>query len=108
MEIEEDSIDEGENNKQPEIISVPEKDCIAIECKMVFPTQRYAEICKDVIAVDKELQPELVSRELQVVGNKLIVKYKGLPGNVKKLRTAVGGLLENLMLSIRTLKEFGN
>jgi len=35
-------------------------------------------------------------------------KFKAKPIDIKKLRTAIGGMLENLQLVIRTLKEFGN
>ena len=45
------------------------------ECKVVLPTQRYAEICKEVIGVDEELQPDLVNHEVQLADKTLIMYF---------------------------------
>ncbi|KAF9451869.1 transcription factor Pcc1, partial [Macrolepiota fuliginosa MF-IS2] len=70
-----------------------------------FVSSKHALIAKQVIDVDKELQPQAVKRELSVDGNKLIAKFDTL--TVRLARLTVNAFLENVDLVVRTLETFG-
>lgn len=69
-----------------------------------FASPEHASIAKQVIDVDKELQPQAVKRELSVDGNKLIARFDTL--TVRLARLTVNAFLENVDLVVRTLANF--
>ncbi|KAJ3571104.1 hypothetical protein NP233_g3979 [Leucocoprinus birnbaumii] len=76
---------------------------VTVEVPFVSP--KHASIAKQVIDVDKELQPQAVKRELTVDGNKLVAKFDTL--TVRLARLTVNAFLENVDLVVRTLENFG-
>ncbi|KZT73021.1 transcription factor Pcc1 [Daedalea quercina L-15889] len=70
-----------------------------------FESEKHASIAKQVIEVDRELQPQAVRRELSIENNVLVVTFKTL--TVRLSRLTVNAFLENVDLVIRTLAEFG-
>jgi len=64
-----------------------------------------ATILKQVIEVDRELQPHAVKRVLEVEGTTVIAKISTL--TVRLARLSLNAFLENVDLVIRTLQEFG-
>ncbi|KAH9838269.1 transcription factor Pcc1-domain-containing protein [Rhodofomes roseus] len=76
-----------------------------ITIRIPFESEKHASIAKQVIEVDRELQPQAVLRELSVENDILIATFKTL--TVRLSRLTVNAFLENVDLVIRTLAEFG-
>ncbi|KAJ3518489.1 hypothetical protein NM688_g9433 [Phlebia brevispora] len=76
-----------------------------ITVRVPFASARHASIAKQVIEVDKELQPEVVKRVLEVEGDVLVATFKTL--TVRLARLVVNAYLENVDLVVRTIGEFG-
>lgn len=76
-----------------------------VTVEVPFASTKHASIAKQVIDVDKELQPQAVKRELSVDGNKLIARFDTL--TVRLARLTVNAFLENVDLVVRTLENFG-
>jgi len=78
----------------------------SVTVQVPFASAKHALIAKQVIDVDKELQPQAVKRELTVVdGNKLVAKFDTL--TIRLARLTVNAFLENVDLVVRTLEAFG-
>lgn len=75
-----------------------------VRVEVPFASPEHASIAKQVIDVDKELQPQAVKRELSVDGNKLIARFDTL--TVRLARLTVNAFLENVDLVVRTLANF--
>jgi len=73
--------------------------------RVPFASAKHASIAKQVIEVDRELQPQVVKRTLDVDGDVLIATFKTL--TVRLARLTVNAYLENVDLVIRTIGEFG-
>jgi len=76
-----------------------------VTVEVPFASSKHALIAKQVIDVDRELQPQAVKRELSVDGNKLVAKFDTL--TVRLARLTVNAFLENVDLVVRTLETFG-
>lgn len=76
-----------------------------ITIRIPFASEKHATIAKQVIEVDKELQPHAVKRVLEVEGNILIANFSTL--TVRLSRLTANAFLENVDLVIRTIGEFG-
>ncbi|OCH95375.1 transcription factor Pcc1 [Obba rivulosa] len=83
----------------------PESQWHIITVRIPFASAKHATIAKQVIEVDKELQPQAVKRELIVEGEELVATFKTL--TVRLSRLTLNAFLENVDLVIRTLGEFG-
>ncbi|KXN88502.1 L antigen family member 3, partial [Leucoagaricus sp. SymC.cos] len=70
-----------------------------------FISSKHASIAKQVIDVDKELQPQAVKRDLSIDGNKLVARFDTL--TVRLARLTVNAFLENVDLVVRTIENFG-
>ncbi|OSD06606.1 Pcc1-domain-containing protein [Trametes coccinea BRFM310] len=70
-----------------------------------FANEKHATIAKQVIDVDRELQPEVVKRTLTVQGNILVATFTTL--TVRLARLTANAFLENVDLVVRTIGEFG-
>jgi len=68
-------------------------------------SSKHANIARDVIGVDRELQAHAVKREMAVEGDELVATFKTL--TVRLTRLTLNAFLENVELIIRTLEEFG-
>ena len=68
---------------------------------------RYADIVKNVLAVDKELSADKIHKTLSVEGNIFIVKFSCSKLHLKIMRSAINGFFENLLLTTQVIKEFG-
>ncbi|KAI0925787.1 hypothetical protein AcW1_008120 [Taiwanofungus camphoratus] len=73
--------------------------------RIPFASEKHATIAKQVIEVDKELQPRAVKRTLMVEDNVLIGTFATL--TVRLTRLTVNAFLENVDLVARTIGEFG-
>ncbi|KZP00575.1 Pcc1-domain-containing protein [Calocera viscosa TUFC12733] len=72
--------------------------------RVPFSSAEHADIAQRVIDVDKELQPKVVKRTLQVDGTELVATFTTL--TVRLARLATNSFLENLDLVLRTLEAF--
>ncbi|EIM91080.1 transcription factor Pcc1, partial [Stereum hirsutum FP-91666 SS1] len=73
--------------------------------RIPFATNKHATIAKQVIEVDRELQPHAVKRDLSVEGDVLIATFSTL--TVRLARLTLNAFLESVDLIIRTIGEFG-
>ncbi|KAL1705401.1 transcription factor Pcc1-domain-containing protein [Schizophyllum commune] len=76
-----------------------------IELRIPFASEKHANIAKQTLEVDRELQPQSVKRTLEVDGQCLVATYKTL--TVRLARLTANSFLENVDLVVRTLGEFG-
>ncbi|KAI0775177.1 transcription factor Pcc1-domain-containing protein [Trametes elegans] len=77
----------------------------SITFQIPFASEKQANIAKQAIDVDRELQPEAVKRTLTVKGNILVATFRTL--TVRLLRLTSNAFLENVDLVVRTIGEFG-
>ena len=93
--------------------------------RIPFASDKHANIAKQVIDVDRELQPDVVKRTLAVEGNELVAYAassflcdnkesidRGLCSTfttltVRLARLTSNAFLENVDLVVRTIGEFG-
>ncbi|TBU33316.1 transcription factor Pcc1-domain-containing protein [Dichomitus squalens] len=73
--------------------------------RIPFASEQHANIAKQVIDVDRELQPDVVKRTLSVEGNELVATFTTL--TVRLARLTSNAFLENVDLVVRTIGEFG-
>ncbi|BDA51117.1 probable EKC/KEOPS complex subunit LAGE3 [Coccomyxa sp. Obi] len=71
----------------------------------VYGSEADAQVVRDALAVDPELRPKLVTRELTVDGNTLHIFFSAV--DTRTLRAAVGTFYDLLGLATRTLEAFG-
>mmetsp|Transcript_66273 Transcript_66273/g.76908 ORF Transcript_66273/g.76908 Transcript_66273/m.76908 type:complete len:88 (-) Transcript_66273:87-350(-) len=76
---------------------------LAYKFELKLPDENTASIIKRVLEVDKELNADEVTRELTNEGNLLRLKFTG--SNAKKMRAAIGILLENMALALETMEQ---
>eukprot|EP00887_Chlorella_sp_A99_P001238 scaffold14.g1238.t1 len=74
--------------------------------RVAYATQCEAEMVRNALAVDPELRPEAVTRELGVEGSTLVMRFAAV--DVRTLRAAVGTFCDLLALATRTLERFGH
>ncbi|KAH8092638.1 transcription factor Pcc1-domain-containing protein [Cristinia sonorae] len=76
-----------------------------VTVRIPFASEKHAVIAKQVIEVDKELQPQAVVRTIDVEGDELVATFTTL--TVRLARLTLNAFLENVDLVIRTIHEFG-
>ncbi|KDQ14340.1 hypothetical protein BOTBODRAFT_110317 [Botryobasidium botryosum FD-172 SS1] len=77
-----------------------------VTIRIPFLTAEHATIAKRVIDVDRELQPHVVKRTLEVEGETLVCTFETF--TVRLARLTTNAFLENVDLVIRTIGEFGD
>eukprot|EP00850_Spirogloea_muscicola_P005303 SM000024S07765 [mRNA] locus=s24:385009:385966:- [translate_table: standard] len=80
------------------------KDCTCV-VDVTFPCDDWASIVFNALAVDAELQPDKVSREMSIHGPKLRVGFAATEARL--LRAAYSAFMDVLILATRTLEQFG-
>ncbi|CCM00102.1 uncharacterized protein FIBRA_02129 [Fibroporia radiculosa] len=73
--------------------------------RIPFGSEKHASIAKQVIEVDRELQPQAVKRTLSVEDRTLVANFETL--TIRLSRLTVNAFLENVDLVVRTIGEFG-
>ncbi|KAK9804335.1 hypothetical protein WJX72_007910 [[Myrmecia] bisecta] len=73
--------------------------------RIEYASARDAEMIRNTLAVDPELRPDQVKRELQVQGSALVMHFQAT--DARTLRAAVGTFCDLLGLATRTLEMFG-
>ncbi|KAH7432101.1 hypothetical protein KP509_07G008400 [Ceratopteris richardii] len=64
-----------------------------------------AEVVRAALAVDDELQPDKVKRDMYVEGNILSINFKA--NEARYLRASFSAFMDVLVLATRTIEEFG-
>jgi len=77
-----------------------------ISVRIPFANSKHADIAKQVIEVDRELQPQAVKRELTVEGDVLVASFSTL--TVRLARLSLNSFLENVDLVVRIISQFGD
>jgi len=77
-----------------------------ISVRIPFANSQHANIAKQVIEVDRELQPQAVKRELSVEGDVLVASFSTL--TVRLARLTLNSFLENVDLVVRTISQFAD
>jgi len=70
-----------------------------------YPSEALACIVKTTLAVDPELQPDKVQREMSVQGTRLSVTFTAV--EARFLRASFSAFMELLILATRTIEQFG-
>uniref|UniRef100_A0A2P2JJU3 Uncharacterized protein n=1 Tax=Rhizophora mucronata TaxID=61149 RepID=A0A2P2JJU3_RHIMU len=70
-----------------------------------FESEVNASIVYAALAVDKELQPDKVKREMIVSNGKLLVHFEAV--EARFLRASFSAFVDVLALATRTIEEFG-
>ncbi|KZV73006.1 transcription factor Pcc1 [Peniophora sp. CONT] len=83
-----------------------QSDWHTVSARIPFATPAHAVLAKQVIDVDRELQPHAVKRVLTVEDNTLIATFETL--TVRLARLTLNAFLENVDLVSRTIMEFGD
>ncbi|KZT29749.1 transcription factor Pcc1, partial [Neolentinus lepideus HHB14362 ss-1] len=76
-----------------------------VTVRVPFASARHATIAKQVIEVDRELQPHAVKRLLVVEDDVLVATFTTL--TVRLARLTLNAFLENVELVVRTIGQFG-
>ncbi|XP_024396214.1 EKC/KEOPS complex subunit PCC1 [Physcomitrium patens] len=70
-----------------------------------YPSESLANIVKTALAVDPELQPDKVQREMSVQGARLSVTFTAL--EARFLRASFSAFMDLLVLATKTIEQFG-
>ncbi|KAL4444076.1 hypothetical protein ABPG75_011813 [Micractinium tetrahymenae] len=73
--------------------------------RVAYATPEEAAMVRNALAVDPELRPEAVTRELAVEGSSLVLHFAAV--DMRTLRAAVCTFCDLLGLASRTLEAFG-
>ncbi|KAI0091184.1 transcription factor Pcc1-domain-containing protein [Irpex rosettiformis] len=76
-----------------------------VTVRVPFASPKHASIAKQAIEVDRELQPQVVKRTIEVDDDVLVATFKTL--TVRLARLTVNAYLENVDLVVKTIGEFG-
>ncbi|KAL0893916.1 hypothetical protein ABMA27_014011 [Loxostege sticticalis] len=71
-----------------------------------FSTSETATLVQEILNVDKELKGSGVSRVITANNETVHINFKG--AELKKLRVAVNSILKNIVLIVKTIKQFEN
>mmetsp|Transcript_22175 Transcript_22175/g.30545 ORF Transcript_22175/g.30545 Transcript_22175/m.30545 type:complete len:86 (-) Transcript_22175:153-410(-) len=72
--------------------------------KITFPCKIHAEMTKESLEVDEELQPLRLSKTFTVEDNVLIVHFRA--SDVKMLRVGMSSFFDMALVASKTLLEF--
>ncbi|MCO5603680.1 hypothetical protein L7F22_057831 [Adiantum nelumboides] len=81
-------------------------DSLKVELKIEYPSKDMANVVKIALAVDGELQPDKVKREMCVEGNFLNIKF--VANEARYLRASFSAFMDVLVLATRIVEEFGS
>ncbi|XP_050235969.1 uncharacterized protein LOC126686004 [Mercurialis annua] len=70
-----------------------------------FGSEENASIVHTALAVDKELQPDKVKRQMSISGGKLLVHFEAV--EARFLRASFSAFTDVLTLATKTIEEFG-
>ncbi|KAG0567954.1 hypothetical protein M758_7G171900 [Ceratodon purpureus] len=70
-----------------------------------YPSEALANIVRTTLAVDPELQPDKVQREMSVQGARLSVTFTSV--EARFLRASFSAFMDLLVLATRTVEQFG-
>mmetsp|Transcript_5932 Transcript_5932/g.8128 ORF Transcript_5932/g.8128 Transcript_5932/m.8128 type:complete len:91 (+) Transcript_5932:61-333(+) len=76
--------------------------CCVVEIN--FPSNEAAQITRNSLEVDEELQPKKVSKKFEVLDSTLKISFEAT--EVKMLRVAVSSFFDMAAVVLRTLQEF--
>jgi len=75
------------------------------ELEVDYPRAEWAQIICNSLAVDKELHPNQVHKELSIHGNTLKIVFAAV--DPRMLRTSVSSFYDFLILASETVDQFG-
>ncbi|KAI8565075.1 hypothetical protein RHMOL_Rhmol03G0232400 [Rhododendron molle] len=70
-----------------------------------YESEENAQIVYSALAVDKELQPDKVKRQMTVSNGKLVVHFEAV--EARFLRASFSAFVDVLTLATKTIEEFG-
>ncbi|KAL6646246.1 hypothetical protein ACP70R_017854 [Stipagrostis hirtigluma subsp. patula] len=70
-----------------------------------YGSEEHASIVYKTLAVDKELQPDKVKREITVSGNKLLVHFEAV--EARFLRASFSAFVDLMVLMTKLVEEYG-
>lgn len=72
---------------------------------MDYESNENASIVYAALAVDKELQPDKVKRQISIVNGKLLVHFEAI--EARFLRASFSAFVDVLTLATKTIEQFG-
>ncbi|CAM8935078.1 hypothetical protein QQ045_014372 [Rhodiola kirilowii] len=90
-----------------DLITVPSSSSWEFSCDLEvdFKSDDKASIVYTALAVDKELQPDKVKRQMTVADGKLSVHFEAI--EARFLRASFSAFMDVLTLATKTIEEFG-
>lgn len=70
-----------------------------------YESEENAQVVYSALAVDKELQPDKVKRQMSVSNGKLFVHFEAV--EARFLRASFSAFMDVLTLATKTIEEFG-
>ncbi|KAL6541493.1 hypothetical protein OROGR_010979 [Orobanche gracilis] len=83
----------------------PSKLDFSCNLEVDYESEEIAFIVYAALAVDKELQPDKVKRQMSVSGGKLLVHFEAI--EPRFLRASYNAFVDVLTLATKTVEEFG-
>ncbi|KAK2651775.1 hypothetical protein Ddye_011631 [Dipteronia dyeriana] len=80
-------------------------DFICSDLEVDFGSDENASIVYAALAIDKELQPDKVKRQMSVANGKLSVHFEGV--EARFLRASFSAFVDVLTLATKTIEQFG-
>ncbi|KAE9464720.1 hypothetical protein C3L33_03367, partial [Rhododendron williamsianum] len=77
----------------------------AVDFEVDYESEENAQIVYSALAVDKELQPDKVKRQMTVSNGKLVVHFEAV--EARFLRASFSAFVDVLTLATKTIEEFG-
>lgn len=76
------------------------------ELLIPFHTSDHAKIAYNSLTVDKEPRKELITRKIELDGDKLKINWTSKEARI--LRVSINSFLDHLSLVVKTIERFGN
>ncbi|KAL7003629.1 hypothetical protein U1Q18_004780 [Sarracenia purpurea var. burkii] len=85
--------------------TLPYKWEFSCDFEVDYESEENAQIVYSALAVDKELQPDKVKRQMTVSNGKLLVHFEAI--EARFLRASFSSFMDVLTLATKTIEEFG-
>ncbi|KAK0592133.1 hypothetical protein LWI29_013835 [Acer saccharum] len=93
----------GNNSEMAAVTASPWD--FSCDLEVDFESDKNASIVYAALAVDKELQPDKVKRQMSIANGKLSVHFEAV--EARFLRTSFSAFVDVLTLATKTVKQFG-
>ncbi|KMZ66366.1 hypothetical protein ZOSMA_29G00140 [Zostera marina] len=96
----------GEEGKRTDASGVSSRWKFVCDLEVDFESEEHSSIVYEALAVDKELQPDKVKRQMLVSGGKITVHFEAI--EARFLRASFSSFVDLITLATKTIEEFGS